>query len=122
MGAFIDHISIPVADFDRSAAFYDAVLSTLGLIRRKQSLAPLATVRTPSLHPSSGFSHARKLARRARASACTSVFAPLIAPKFTVFMQPRWLWAGSTPARQVNALITPPASMAALSSTPTDSR
>jgi catechol 2,3-dioxygenase-like lactoylglutathione lyase family enzyme len=37
MGAFIDHISIPVADFDRSAAFYDAVLSTLGLIRRKQS-------------------------------------------------------------------------------------
>ena len=35
MAAFIDHVSIPVADFERSAAFYDAVLATLGLIRRK---------------------------------------------------------------------------------------
>jgi catechol 2,3-dioxygenase-like lactoylglutathione lyase family enzyme len=36
MSAFIDHVSIPVADFAKSAAFYDAVLATLGLIRRKQ--------------------------------------------------------------------------------------
>ncbi|HEY7799714.1 MAG TPA: VOC family protein [Hyphomonadaceae bacterium] len=36
MPAFVDHVSIPVADFARSAAFYDAVLATLGLIRRKQ--------------------------------------------------------------------------------------
>lgn len=36
MPAFIDHVSIPVADFERSAAFYDAVLATLGLKRRKQ--------------------------------------------------------------------------------------
>jgi catechol 2,3-dioxygenase-like lactoylglutathione lyase family enzyme len=36
MPAFIDHVSIPVADFPRAAAFYDAVLATLGLIRRKQ--------------------------------------------------------------------------------------
>jgi catechol 2,3-dioxygenase-like lactoylglutathione lyase family enzyme len=36
MPAFIDHISIPVADFDRAAAFYDAVLATLNLRRRKQ--------------------------------------------------------------------------------------
>jgi catechol 2,3-dioxygenase-like lactoylglutathione lyase family enzyme len=36
MSAFIDHVSIPVADFAQSAAFYDAVLATLGLIRRKQ--------------------------------------------------------------------------------------
>jgi catechol 2,3-dioxygenase-like lactoylglutathione lyase family enzyme len=36
MPAFIDHISIPVSDFERSAAFYDPVLATLGLIRRKQ--------------------------------------------------------------------------------------
>jgi catechol 2,3-dioxygenase-like lactoylglutathione lyase family enzyme len=36
MPAFIDHVSIPVADFSRSAAFYDAVLTTLGLRRRKQ--------------------------------------------------------------------------------------
>ena len=36
MAAFVDHVSIPVADFDGSAAFYDAVLGTLGLIRRKQ--------------------------------------------------------------------------------------
>ncbi|HEX5006898.1 MAG TPA: VOC family protein [Hyphomonadaceae bacterium] len=36
MSAFVDHVSIPVSDFERSAAFYDAVLGTLGLIRRKQ--------------------------------------------------------------------------------------
>jgi catechol 2,3-dioxygenase-like lactoylglutathione lyase family enzyme len=32
----IDHISIPVADLDRAAAFYDAALATLGLHRRKE--------------------------------------------------------------------------------------
>jgi catechol 2,3-dioxygenase-like lactoylglutathione lyase family enzyme len=36
MPAFVDHVSIPVADFGRAAAFYDAVLATLGLIRRKE--------------------------------------------------------------------------------------
>jgi len=36
MAAFVDHVSIPVADFAKSAAFYDAALATLGLIRRKQ--------------------------------------------------------------------------------------
>jgi catechol 2,3-dioxygenase-like lactoylglutathione lyase family enzyme len=36
MPAFIDHVSIPVADLAASAAFYDAVLATLGLKRRKQ--------------------------------------------------------------------------------------
>lgn len=36
MPAFIDHVSIPVADFAKSAAFYDAVCATLGLIRRKE--------------------------------------------------------------------------------------
>ena len=32
----LDHISIPVADVDRAAAFYDVVLATLGLVRRKE--------------------------------------------------------------------------------------
>jgi catechol 2,3-dioxygenase-like lactoylglutathione lyase family enzyme len=32
----IDHISIPVADLSRAAAFYDAVLATVGLFRRKE--------------------------------------------------------------------------------------
>ncbi len=32
----IDHISLPVGDLDAAAAFYDPVLTTLGLIRRKQ--------------------------------------------------------------------------------------
>jgi catechol 2,3-dioxygenase-like lactoylglutathione lyase family enzyme len=36
MPAFIDHVSIPAADFERSARFYDAVLATLKLRRRKQ--------------------------------------------------------------------------------------
>lgn len=32
----LDHVSIPVADLKRSAAFYDAALAPLGLARRKQ--------------------------------------------------------------------------------------
>ena len=32
----LDHISIPVKDLERAAAFYDAVLGTLGLERRKE--------------------------------------------------------------------------------------
>lgn len=34
--SFIDHISLPVRDFARAAAFYDPVLATLGLRRRKE--------------------------------------------------------------------------------------
>lgn len=32
----LDHISIPVSDLHRAATFYDVVLATLGLIRRKE--------------------------------------------------------------------------------------
>ena len=32
----IDHISIPVADLTSASAFYDAVLATVGLSRRKE--------------------------------------------------------------------------------------
>ncbi len=32
----IDHVSIPVDDFERAAAFYDAVLATLGYRRLKE--------------------------------------------------------------------------------------
>jgi catechol 2,3-dioxygenase-like lactoylglutathione lyase family enzyme len=32
----LDHVSIPVTDLDRAAGFYDAVLATVGLIRRKE--------------------------------------------------------------------------------------
>jgi catechol 2,3-dioxygenase-like lactoylglutathione lyase family enzyme len=32
----LDHVSIPVADVDHAAAFYDAVLATIGLRRRKE--------------------------------------------------------------------------------------
>ena len=32
----LDHISIPVANLERAATFYDAVLATLGLERRKE--------------------------------------------------------------------------------------
>lgn len=32
----LDHVSIPVADIAASAAFYDAVLATVGLRRRKE--------------------------------------------------------------------------------------
>lgn len=37
MPVFIDHVSIPAADFERSAIFYDAVLATLGMVRRKHN-------------------------------------------------------------------------------------
>ena len=32
----LDHVSIPVSDLDRSARFYDVVLATLGLSRRRE--------------------------------------------------------------------------------------
>ena len=32
----LDHVSLPSADLERASAFYDAVLATLGLTRRKQ--------------------------------------------------------------------------------------
>lgn len=32
----LDHVSIPVADLERSAGFYDAVLAAIGYRRRKQ--------------------------------------------------------------------------------------
>jgi catechol 2,3-dioxygenase-like lactoylglutathione lyase family enzyme len=32
----IDHVSIPVSDLERAAQFYDAVLTTVGLGRRKE--------------------------------------------------------------------------------------
>jgi len=32
----LDHVSIPVSDLDRAAQFYDAVLATIGLRRRKE--------------------------------------------------------------------------------------
>ena len=32
----VDHVSIPVSDLERAAQFYDAVLATVGLERRKE--------------------------------------------------------------------------------------
>jgi catechol 2,3-dioxygenase-like lactoylglutathione lyase family enzyme len=32
----LDHISIPISDIERAAQFYDAVLATIGLRRRKE--------------------------------------------------------------------------------------
>ena len=37
----LDHLSIPVSDLDRAAAFYDPVLATLGLERRKQGVGAI---------------------------------------------------------------------------------
>jgi catechol 2,3-dioxygenase-like lactoylglutathione lyase family enzyme len=36
VAARIDHVSLPVRDIEAAAAFYDPVLATLGLRRRKQ--------------------------------------------------------------------------------------
>ena len=35
----LDHVSLPVADLDRAAAFYDRVLATIGLARRAAGAA-----------------------------------------------------------------------------------
>lgn len=40
--AMLDHISIAVADLDRVASFYDAVLATLGYERRKERAGRIA--------------------------------------------------------------------------------
>ena len=32
----LDHISLPVGDLERAAAFYDVVLATIGMTRRKE--------------------------------------------------------------------------------------
>jgi catechol 2,3-dioxygenase-like lactoylglutathione lyase family enzyme len=32
----LDHISIPVVDLERAGGFYDVVLTSLGMVRRKQ--------------------------------------------------------------------------------------
>jgi len=32
----LDHVSIPVTDLNRAGVFYDAVLATVGLVRRKE--------------------------------------------------------------------------------------
>jgi catechol 2,3-dioxygenase-like lactoylglutathione lyase family enzyme len=37
----IDHVSIPVRDLDRAAGFYDAVLATIGMRRRKERPAAI---------------------------------------------------------------------------------
>ena len=34
----LDHVSIPVADVARAAAFYDRVLAPLGVVRRKEAM------------------------------------------------------------------------------------
>lgn len=45
----LDHVSLPVADLRRSAAFYDAALAPLGLVRRKQ-IAHAVGYGAPSAH------------------------------------------------------------------------
>ncbi|TMA68883.1 MAG: VOC family protein [Deltaproteobacteria bacterium] len=37
----LDHVSIPVWDIERAAQFYDAVLATIGLHRRKERLGAI---------------------------------------------------------------------------------
>ena len=59
----LDHVSIPVADLDKAAAFYDAVLACLGLARRKQ--VPGAIGYGPSSRPAPVFWLERRTARSA---------------------------------------------------------
>lgn len=64
----LDHVSIPVADLARSAAFYDSVLSPLGLVRRKE--LPHAVGYGAKARPSAGF---WILQRRGHGSAAAGV-------------------------------------------------
>lgn len=47
----IDHVSIPVSDFARAAAFYDAVLATLGYRRMKERDGAIGYGAMPDGHP-----------------------------------------------------------------------
>jgi catechol 2,3-dioxygenase-like lactoylglutathione lyase family enzyme len=64
----LDHVSIPVADLARSAAFYDSVLSPLGVVRRKE--LPHAVGYGPKARPSASF---WILQRRGQGSAAAGV-------------------------------------------------
>jgi len=67
----LDHISIPVADIARAAVFYDAVLATIGLRRRKERQAQSAMDPRREPHPYSGFSIGPAREARAPESDCT---------------------------------------------------
>ncbi len=61
----IDHVSLPVADLGRAAAFYDAVLATLGLQRRKERAGAIGY--GPATRPAPVFwilEHAREAGAR----------------------------------------------------------
>ena len=47
----IDHVSIAVADLTRAASFYDAVLATLGLRRRKERAGSIGYGPDPAAPP-----------------------------------------------------------------------
>jgi len=47
----LDHVSIPVSDVARSAAFYDPVLETVGLVRSKQRVAAIGYGTSPGVGP-----------------------------------------------------------------------
>jgi len=49
--AMLDHASIPVRDFERSARFYDGVLATLGLQRRLERPESIGWGPDPILPP-----------------------------------------------------------------------
>jgi catechol 2,3-dioxygenase-like lactoylglutathione lyase family enzyme len=42
VSGLLDHLSIPVAHLEPAAAFYDAVLATLGMTRRREALGAIA--------------------------------------------------------------------------------
>jgi catechol 2,3-dioxygenase-like lactoylglutathione lyase family enzyme len=56
----IDHVSIPVADFDRAAKFYDAVLATLGYRRMKERDGAIGYGPMPDGHPPEFWIHRRE--------------------------------------------------------------
>lgn len=49
--SMLDHVSIPVVDVARSAAFYDSVLRTVGLVRAKQRVDAIGYGSGPGLGP-----------------------------------------------------------------------
>jgi catechol 2,3-dioxygenase-like lactoylglutathione lyase family enzyme len=47
----LDHVSIPVRDFERAARFYDAVLATIGLKRTKERADAIGYGTEPEFPP-----------------------------------------------------------------------
>ena len=118
----IDHVSIPVADLQAASVFYDAVLATLGLRRRKEREGAIGYGPDDIAPPIFWI-----LARQAEGSAAAGVglhvsFRTDSRDRVHRFHETALALGGKDAGARASAPTTQPASTAASSSTSTASR